>query len=151
MLGIVYLYIFRCLIFFFYVLNSLSLLPDIIILFPDICNPQYRVYFSSESFQSAPMLFIYFQLPGWNFFLMDLGLWVLKLEKSVPPPLALRVPWAVFYHVGSLGPKPLEERGGIIHACISPYLPCCRCSLSSSQICCLLFNSTKVPSCWYFM
>lgn len=77
----------------------------------------------------------------------DLGLWVLKLEKSVPPPLALRVPWAVFYHVGSPGPKPLEERGGIIHACISPYLPCCRCSLSSFQICCLLFNSTKVPSC----
>lgn len=47
------------------------------------------------------------------------------------------VPWA---------PEPLEERSGVIHACISQYLPCSRRSVSSSQICCLLFNSTKVPN-----
>lgn len=80
MLGIVYLYIYRCSKNFFNFLNSLSLLPDIIILFPDICNPQYRVYFSSESFQSAPMLFIYFQLPGWKFFLI-----IHFIEKRLTP------------------------------------------------------------------
>lgn len=67
-------------------------------------------------------------------------------KVSTPHPLALRVPWTVFYHVASWAPEPLEERSGVIHACISQYLPCSRHSVSSSQICCLLFNSTKVPN-----
>lgn len=53
--------------------------------------------------------------------------------------------------MGSLGLWASWRQGqGLIHACIPQCLPYRRCSLSSSWICCLLFNSIKAPRHWYF-